>query len=138
MSTLLSEGLPVPQESEMAEIEQRNATTPQRCINMQIRFTRYEVPPLKDALIIGKRAPIGANSISRAFDELSPGMFTLIRLDHPVIEAVLIRLSDLRKLPQDQLLNRLLRQANQIMDDSDTLHVMLDFEIIVNEENIEV
>lgn len=105
---------------------------------MQIRFTRYEVPPLKDALIIGKRAPIGANSISRAFDELSPGMFTLIRLDHPVIEAVLIRLSDLRKLPQNELLNRLLRQANQIMDDSDTLHVTLDFEIIVNEENIEV
>jgi hypothetical protein len=138
MSMLSRCVLPVQKESGMPEVEERNTAIPQRRINIQLRFTRYEVPPLRDALIIGKRAPIGANSISRAFEELSPGAFTLIRPEHRVVEAVLIRTSDLRKLPQQELLSRLLRQADQMMDESDTLHVALDFEIIVDDENIEV
>ena len=122
----------------MPEVEERSYAAPQRRINLQLRFTRYEVPPLKDALLIGKRAPVGANSISRAFEELTPGVFTLIHLEHPVIEGVLIRTSNLSKLPQAELVRRLLHQADQIMDESDTLHVALDFELIIEEENIEV
>jgi hypothetical protein len=122
----------------MAPTQEGSQPLPPRRINMQLRITRDEVPPLKDAPIIGKRAPIGANSISRAFVGFPPGAFTLIWLDHPVIEAILIRMSDLRKLPQQELVGRLLHQAEQIMDESDTLHIALDFEILVNEENIEV
>src|SRR5262245_45303165 len=129
---------PVQKERGMPEVEERNYAIPQRRINIQLRFTRYEVPPLRDALIVGKRAPVGANSISRAFEELSPGTFILIRVEHPVVEAVLIRASDLRKLPQQELVSRLLRQADEMMDESDTLHVTLDFEIVIDEENIEV
>jgi hypothetical protein len=122
----------------MSEVEEQSYRIPSRRINLQLRFTRYEVPPLRDALIVGKRAPIGANSISRAFEELSPGAFTLIKVEHPVVEGVLIRTSDLRKLPQQNLLSRLLHQADLMMDESDTLHVALDFELIIDEDNIEV
>ena len=122
----------------MSGVEEERYRLPSRRINLQLRFARYEVPPLRDALIVGKRAPIGANSISRAFEELSPGTFTLIKVEHPVVEGVLIRTSDLRKLPQQNLLSRLLHQADQMMDESDTLHVALDFELIIDEDNIEV
>jgi hypothetical protein len=104
---------------------------------LELRFTQYHLPPLDSALIIGKRAPVGANGISRAFQELSPATFQLIPVDHPVAEAVLVRASDLRKLPQRELIGRLLRLADQIMDESDTLHVALRFEVIVEEEDIE-
>jgi hypothetical protein len=122
----------------MSAAHEESYRIPSRRINLQLRFTRYEVPPLRDALIVGKRAPIGANSISRAFEELSPGTFTLIKVEHPVVEGVLIRTSDLRKLPQQNLLSRLLHQADLMMDESDTLHVTLDFELIIDEDNIEV
>jgi hypothetical protein len=122
----------------MPESVERGYTAPQRRVNIQLRFTRYELPPLKDALIIGKRAPVGAQSINRAFQELLPGAFLLIPVEHPTVEAVLVRTSDLRKLPQQELLSRLLRQADQMMDESDTLHVALEFEMIVEEEGIEV
>jgi hypothetical protein len=114
-----------------------DATT-RRKINLQLRFTPYHLPPLDSALIIGKRAPVGANGISRAFQELSPATFQLIPVDHPVAEAVLVRVSDLRKLPQQELIRRLLQLADQIMDETDTLHVALRFEVIVEEEDIEV
>jgi hypothetical protein len=121
----------------MPESADRGETAPRRRINLQLRFTQYHLPPLDSALIIGRRAPVGANGISRAFQELSPATFRLIPVDHPVAEAVLVRTSDLRKLPQEALISRLLRLADQIMDEADTLHVALSFEVIVDEEDIE-
>ena len=122
----------------MPESADSGETTPRRKINLQLHFTPYHLPPLDSALIIGKRAAIGANGISRAFQELSPAAFQLIPVEHPVAEAVLVRVSDLRKLPQQALISRLLRLADQIMDETDTLHVSLRVEVIVEEEDIEV
>jgi hypothetical protein len=122
----------------MPESADRGETTPRRKINLELRFTPYHLPPLDSALIIGKRAAVGANGISRAFQELSPAAFQLIPVEHPVAEAVLVRASDLRKLPQQALLRRLLQLADQIMDETDTLHVSLRFEVILEEEDIEV
>lgn len=121
----------------MPESADRGETSPRRKINLQLRFTQYHLPPLDSALIIGKRAPVGANGISRAFQELSPATFQLIPVEHPVAEAVLVRASDLRKLPQQALISRLLQLADQIMDEADTLHVTLKFEVIVDEGDIE-
>ena len=72
------------------------------------------------------------------YQELSPAAFRLIPVEHSVAEAVLVRVSDLRKLPQQALVRRLLPWADQIMDETDTLHVSLKFEVVVDEEDIEV
>jgi hypothetical protein len=120
----------------MPQSADRGETSPRPRINLQLRFTQYHLPPLDSALIIGKRAPVGANGISRAFQELSPETFQLIPVEHPMAEAVLVRVSDLRKLPQQALIGRLLQLADQIMDEADTLHVALTFEVIVEEEDI--
>lgn len=114
------------------------ASSSSRRVNLELRFTQYHLPPLDDALIIGKRATVGANSISRAFEELTPGTFRLIPVDHHVVEAILIRVLDLRKLPESELVRRLLQQADQIMDTADTLHVKLNFEIIIGEQDIKI
>jgi hypothetical protein len=120
----------------MPQSADRGETSPRPRINLQLRFTQYHLPPLDSALIIGRRAPVGANGISRAFQELSPATFQLIPVEHPVAEAVLVRVSDLRKLPQQALIARLLQLADQIMDEADTLHVALKFEVIVDEDDI--
>jgi hypothetical protein len=112
--------------------------SPSRKINLELRLTQYYLPPLDNALIIGRRAAIGANSVSRAFEELSPGTFRLIPVEHHVAEAVLVRASDLRKLPEAELIRLLLSQADQIMDETDTLHVKLHFEIIIGEGDIRI
>jgi hypothetical protein len=122
----------------MSEQLEQADVSPSRKINLELRLTQYHLPPLDDALIIGRRAAVGANSVSRAFEELSPGTFRLIPVEHPVAEAVLVRASDLRKFPEAELLRRLLLQADQIMDETDTLHVSLHFEIIIGEEDIRI
>jgi hypothetical protein len=122
----------------MSEQVERAVVSPSRKINLELRLTQYYLPPLDNALIIGRRAAIGANSVSRAFEELSPGTFRLIPVEHQVAEAVLVRASDLRKLPEAELIRLLLSQADQIMDETDTLHVKLHFEIIIGQEDIRI
>jgi len=122
----------------MSEQAERLDASPSRKINLELRLTHYHLPPVDNALIIGKRAAVGANSISRAFEELSPGTFRLIPVEHHVAEAVLVKASDFLKLPEAELVRRLLVQADQIMDETDTLHVKLHFEIIIGEENIRI
>jgi hypothetical protein len=122
----------------MSEQVGKTDVPPSRKINVELRLTQYYLPPLENALIIGRRAAIGANSVSRAFEELSPGTFRLIPVEHHVAEAVLVRASDLRKLPEAELIRLLLSQADQIMDETDTLHVKLHFEIIIGQEDIRI
>jgi hypothetical protein len=122
----------------MSERLEKADVPPSRKIKLELRLTQYYLPPLDNALIIGRRAAIGANSVSRAFEELSPGTFRLIPVDHHVAEAVLVRASDLRKLPEAELVRLLLSQADQIMDQTDTLHVKLHFEIIIGQEDIRI
>ena len=109
-----------------------------RRISLTFRFQHFALPPVRDALIIGRRAPIGSHSIARAFQEMSPGMFRLVRVEHPIIEAILVRESDLRKVPEGVLVERLIQYAQEIMDETDTLKVEVQVEVSVHEEDIEL
>jgi len=107
-----------------------------RKASVTMQFSAFQLPPVQDALIIGKRTPVGANSIAKALQEMSPGIFRLIKVDHPIIDALLVRESDLRKLSEEELVPRLLKHAENIMDETDTLHVKVSIEIVVEEGDI--
>ncbi len=102
-----------------------------RRVRLNMRFSHFLLPPIQDALIIGRKAPVGPHSIARAFQAMVPGVYRMIRVEHPVIEAVLVRESDLRKVPQETLVSHLLQQAEAIMDETDALHVTISIEVIV-------
>ena len=65
-------------------------------------------------------------------------MFKLITVEHPVIEAVLVRNSDLRKVPEAVLVNYLVRNCEGIVDQSDSLHATLWVEVLMREETTEI
>lgn len=117
--------------SQSAEYVRRKAT-------ISMSFHQFQLPPIRDALVIGRRAPVGANGVARAFHEMVPGTFRLIQVEHPTIEAILVRESALRKLPEKELVPRILSHAERIMDEEDALHVSVDIEVLVEEEGIEL
>lgn len=122
----------------MTDAITKNDTSRKRRINLTMHFSQFQLPPAQDALVIGKRAPIGSNGIARAFEEMLPGTFRLIPVDHPVIEALLVRQADLRKIPEQELINRLIENAEPLMDATEALHVKNVIEVIVEEHNIQV
>lgn len=108
-------------------------TTQSRSAKVSLTFSKFELPPVRDALVVGKRAGIGINSIARALHEMVPDAFKLVRIEHPVIEGILVRKSDLRKLPEQVLLPRIVKNAERIMDQNDSLRVEIDIELFVEE-----
>lgn len=103
-------------------------------IELSLRMQRFHLPPVESALVIGKRAGIGPKAMSKALAEMVPGAFTLIEVDHPVAEAVIVRNVHLRTVPADRLVAILLARCEPIMDESDMLHVRLDVVVKAFEE----
>ncbi len=99
--------------------------------DVQLTFRRMDLPPVRDALVLGKRAPVGSTGVVRALQAMSPGAFRLIKVDHPVIESVLVREADLRKIPEEEFLAVVLEEAAAIMDDTDALNVEVDVAVTV-------
>ena len=96
---------------------------------VHMTFSQFQIPPVRDALIIGRRAPIGSNALQRALDVLMPEQFRRIEVDHPIIEAILVRESDLRKVPAERFVSLLVDAAQNIMDERDVLRVDVNIEI---------
>ncbi len=113
---------------------EKTANVSPRSASILMTFRRCDLPPVSDALVLGRRAPVGSNGVVRALQAMSPGMVRLIRLEHPVIESVLVRESDLRKVPEEMLVRLLVEQASPIMDETDALNVDIDLELKVQLE----
>ncbi len=103
-------------------------------ISIQMSFRQCSLPPVQDALILGKKAPVGSEGVVRALQALSPGVYRLIRVKHDVIESILVRESDLRKISEDDLVRVMIQHVGPIMDATDALNVQLDIRVTVNVE----
>lgn len=83
-----------------------------------IRLSEFEMPPMQDVLIVGKRAPIGPEAARRMVDILSPDQYEIVRVDHAVIEAIVIRKALLNMLPKEKLIALILEEGGRIANES--------------------
>lgn len=85
-------------------------------INM--RFSEFEMPPMQDVLIVGKRAPIGPEAARRMVDILSPEQYEIIKIEHEYVEAVVVRRSLLNMLSKDKLIPMIMEEGGRIANES--------------------
>ena len=102
-------------------------------IQMTMEITRFRLPPVESALVVGKRAGIGPKAMEKALAEMVPGAFQLVAIEHPIIEAIIVRSSHLRRVPQDKLVPLIVRNCENLMDDTDMLHFELDIRVRTTE-----
>jgi hypothetical protein len=105
-----------------------------RKAKLSLKISEFEVPPMQDLLILGKNAPIGPEAVRRMADALSPDQFLIIKIDHPKVEAVLIRQSLVQMLDQTVLLNIILEEAERMISDNMVLRSELKIEVFVQRE----
>ncbi|RNC29817.1 MAG: hypothetical protein AWM53_00035 [Candidatus Dichloromethanomonas elyunquensis] len=82
-----------------------------------IRLSEFEMPPMQDVLIVGRKAPIGPEAARRMVDILSPEQYEIIKLNHPVIEAIVIRKTLLNLLEQEKLIEAIMEEGGKIAND---------------------
>lgn len=115
-----------------AKIEQLGTGRSQIRLTMEIQ--RFRLPPVESVLVIGKRASIGPKAMEKALSEMMPGEFRLIPIEHPMVEALIVRASHLRRIPEEKLIPVILRQSAGMMDETEMLHFELDVRIRATEE----
>ena len=89
-----------------------------RKAEITMRLSEFEMPPMQDVLIIGRKAPIGPEAARRMVDILSPEQYEIIQVEHPVIEAVVIRKSLTNLIEKDRLLSLILEEGGKAANDS--------------------
>ncbi|RIH82400.1 hypothetical protein [Calidithermus roseus] len=103
----------------------------QKHLQLSLRAQPFEIPPLWDALLIGRGAPIGPEAARRMAESLSPGQFELIPLEGEgsVVEACLVRKKLLRLVEAESLVQLLLEECAQMLDEEAVIRVHLDPEL---------
>lgn len=105
-----------------------------RRVNANLRIARFNLPPVKSALVIGRRSPIGPQALEKALHEMMPDSFRRVDVEHEVIESILVNEAHLRRLPQEEVIALIIRNAEGTLDASETLHVELELELEIHEE----
>jgi hypothetical protein len=110
---------------------------PKRHVTVSLRITRFELPPVATALVVGRKSPIGSNALEKALAEIMPGAFCRVEVEHPVIEAVIMRETIARQISRDKLIQLFVRHAEDMMDETEALRVACDL-VINSTEDLEV
>lgn len=111
-----------------------SASSPGPKFLLQARIKEFAIPPITDALIIGREASIGTNALQKALNLLIPEHFEQLAIDDEIIADVLIKSILLRRLTKERLVTFLIEQIKPFMSAQDILHVQLDLEILVTGE----
>ena len=89
-----------------------------RKAEITMRFSEFEMPPMQDVLIVGRKAPIGPEAAQRMVDILSPEQYEIIEVDHAVIEAVVLRKSLINMVSKDRLIALILEEGGKVANES--------------------
>jgi len=93
-------------------------TNQSRKAEIIMRLSEFEMPPMQDVLIVGRKAPIGPEAARRMVDILSPEQYEIVQVDNPVIEAVVIRKSLTNMIERDKLISLILDEGGKIANES--------------------
>jgi len=104
-----------------------------RKADVTIRLSEFEIPPMQDVLLVGKRAPIGPEAIRRMVNALSPDQYEVIQLDHDIFEAAVLKKSLAKLLPEEKLLPIMLEEGARIATEKTVVKAQVNIVIQVSQ-----
>ena len=104
--------------------------------SVKVRVREFGVPPIHDALVIGKQSHIGCVAIRKAIELLVASPFEHLEFEDDVISDIIVRSAILRRIPKDKLIAFVLSQIKPLMTENEILHLDLDVEVGIEGENL--
>ena len=101
---------------------------------VRLRARKFDVPPFRDCLVIGRRSPIGCIAIKKALKLLRGNSFDDLHPDDDVVSDILVRTDILRMLPKEKLIDLILRRVKPLMGESEIMHIEIDVEVVLEDQ----
>jgi len=105
-----------------------------RIAEVSIRLSQFEIPPMQDILLVGKRAPIGPEAAKRMVDALSPEQYEVISIDEGPLEAMVVRKTLLKLIPPEKLLTIVLEEGLKVSTEYTVIKAQVNVVVIVKRE----
>ncbi|TEB11204.1 hypothetical protein Psfp_04001 [Pelotomaculum sp. FP] len=107
---------------------------PGRKALFSMKISEFEIPPIQDVLLIGRRAPIGPEAVKRTVDLMCPGQYEINIIEEGPLEAVVVRKSLSRMISNERLLDIILGEANKVASETTLLKAHVDIVLAINLE----
>ncbi len=105
-----------------------------RKADVKIRFSDFEIPPMQDVLLIGRRAAIGPEAVRRMVDALAPGQYEVIEMENGHIEAIAVRVDLFNWVKRERLVDMILGEVNMFTCDKSLLKAKLSITVSITRE----
>jgi hypothetical protein len=102
-----------------------------RTAEVSIRLSEFEIPPMQDVLLVGRRAPIGPEAARRMVDILSPDQYEVVPVEEGPLEAMVVRKSLLKLIPEEKLFPIILEEGLKIATENMVIKAQIDVVITV-------
>lgn len=110
------------------DVEKRSG---KRKAEVNLRLSEFEIPPMRDILVIGKKAPIGIEAAKCMASAVSPKRFIIVPVNDKTIEAIMLREALLQLVPKKQLISTVIEEAGKIMRKEDVIKIDINIDILV-------
>jgi hypothetical protein len=101
---------------------------------LKVRVREFQIPPIHDALVLGRASHIGCAAIRKALGLLSESPYEHIEVDDDLVSDIIIRRSILRRLSQEALVAFTLGHVKPLMTAEEILHLDLEVEVRLETE----
>ncbi len=102
-------------------------------INVSLRAKEFEVPPIRDCLVIGRKAPFGCEPFTKRFQLSQPSAFVCIHPDDEIITDIVIRSAILRRISEDKLIDVILKRVKPLTGEEEILHLDAKVEVLLEQ-----
>jgi hypothetical protein len=103
-------------------------------VAVRMRIREFTTPPVRDALVLGKKCPIKCPEMRRALAFMQTAPFEHIEFEDDTISDILVRSAILRRIPRDRLICLVIRSVKPYMGIEDIIQVDFEAEAIVDDE----
>jgi hypothetical protein len=108
-----------------------SADLQKRRVVISARVSEFSVPPVRDALVFGVRAPVGCVAMLGALQLLVPETYERIQIDDSVVSDIVVRTALLRRAGRDKLVAWVLEDVKPIMTAEEIAHLHLEIEALI-------
>ena len=101
---------------------------------VRVRVKALEIPPVKDGIVIGQSAPMGAEAMMRTLKLMSTERFIHFTITgDDIVSDIIVREAVLRKLKEDRLRLFILKRIKPLMAENELLMLDMDIEVVVED-----
>lgn len=101
---------------------------------VRVRLKALEIPPIKDGIVIGRSAPIGAEAMMRTLKLMSNERFIHVAIKNDdIVSDAIVRESVLRKLKEDKLRTFITSRIRPLMAENELLMLDMEIEVVVED-----